>query len=111
MSRFEKKCIVCGKISEYCPHCAEYSHLPTWRAIYCGENCKKLFEISSDYWTGKISDEELKKIMGNCDLSYKEKVHHKIAEVIEKFEKIKVLIEEPVKIAYKSKKKSKRHNR
>lgn len=111
MSRFERKCIVCGKISEYCPYCAEYAHLPTWRAIYCSENCKELFDVSSDYLIGKLSDEETRQRIQECDLSYKENVHCKIAGVIEKFEQKDVLIEKPVKIQGKKKKKSKQNNR
>lgn len=107
MSKYERTCIVCGKVTEYCPYCAQYAHMPNWHTIYCSENCKELFDIVSNYKIGKLTDDEVNEQVLKCDLSYKDRLNVKIRETIEKFESKPELIEEPVKITYKPRKRTK----
>jgi hypothetical protein len=55
---------------------------PIWYNLYHNENCKNIFNAASDYLANAITKEEAKEHFDNCDLSYKEKLHHKIVEAI-----------------------------
>ena len=78
MKRDNKTCICCGKSYRYCPNCAEYEHLEKWHNLYDNENCKRLFDITSDYYAKKISSTEAKEKFEECDLSYSDKLNKSI---------------------------------
>lgn len=103
-----KTCIVCSKKYAYCNNCEEHRNLEYWHAIYCSNNCKKLFETASDYWAGAITKEEAKEQFSKCDLSYKKDLHKKIAEAIDSVQdaEVKPKTEEPVKNEFKNESKN-----
>lgn len=76
-----KKCIVCGKKYYFCVSCNE-AKLPAWHAIYCGDNCRKIYNATADFHAGLISKEDVKKMLDECDLSNKAAFHHVIREDI-----------------------------
>ena len=74
MSAKIRICSVCRKEYEYCPKCREYEHLPVWMLAFCSENCKSIFNATSDYEDGKISANEeiqLKQLMKISSLQRK----------------------------------------
>ena len=82
MGKGNKKCICCGKEYTFCLHCAEYDHFPRWMNIYHNENCKNLFNITTEYKAGNITAKEAKDGYSKCDLSYKNKLNKYIVDVI-----------------------------
>ena len=75
-------CIVCRKEYSYCGNCSEDRLKEPWHAIYHNANCKDIFNVASDYLAGLITKEEAREKFDDCDLSYKENLHHKILEAI-----------------------------
>lgn len=64
-----KKCILCGKTYTYCSRCEEFDHLPRWMEIYCSDNCKKIFNILTDYNAKILPAKEAAKRLKDCDIS------------------------------------------
>ena len=99
-----RKCICCSTEYQYCNTCSEDKSKPAWYAIYCSENCKKLFQAVSGYLANAVSIEETRARFDDCDLSYKNKLKDKFIEVInevcknknEKHEDVKLEIKEDV---------------
>lgn len=54
----QKKCIVCGKTYEYCPHCNKGSKNDRWKSSYCSENCRDIFHTCSNFEGKLLSQEE-----------------------------------------------------
>lgn len=77
-----RKCICCSEEYRYCNSCAEDRMKPVWYTLYHNENCKNVFNTASDYLANAITKEEAKEKFDKCDLSYKDKMHHKIVEAI-----------------------------
>ena len=88
MRRIEKTCICCGEKYEFCFNCSDYDNLPRWMNIYHNENCKDLFNITSDYLAGNITAEQAKEKYEKCDLSYKYKLHESIKKAINEVNKL-----------------------
>lgn len=59
----KRKCIVCGKIYQYCKGCSPDT--PSWAAIFDGQNCHDIFEVISS----SMSDSEKKELLAELDLS------------------------------------------
>ena len=66
MSNKDRHCSVCGKTYSYCPRCQEDENKPYWYFCFCSENCKEIYEVTSNFEGGKIdgitAKEELKKL-------------------------------------------------
>lgn len=77
-----RKCICCSTEYRYCNTCAEDISKPAWYAIYCSENCKKLFHAASGYHAKTATLEEVKERFNACDLSYKDKLGENFIEAI-----------------------------
>lgn len=50
-----RNCNLCGKEYRYCGNCSEFKHLPSYMVAWCGENCKDIDSILSN-WGAKIID-------------------------------------------------------
>ena len=85
-----RKCICCSTEYQYCNTCSGDSSKPAWYAIYCSENCKKLFQAVSGYIANAVSLEDTRKRFDDCDLSYKNKLKDKFIEVINEVYKNKI---------------------
>lgn len=81
--RNNKTCIVCSKQYTFCTGCSEFDSEPRWKAIYCDENCKKLFEYASGFLAGEITKAQAKAGFDSCDLSYKASIHPSIQKAID----------------------------
>lgn len=77
-----RKCICCSTEYRYCNTCSEDSSKPSWYAIYCSENCKKLYQAVSGYLANAVSLEETRARFDDCDLSYKHKLKSNFIETI-----------------------------
>lgn len=38
-----RKCICDGTEYEYCPDCTKFSNAPTWKASFCSEKCRNIY--------------------------------------------------------------------
>nr|DAN73446.1 MAG TPA: DNA gyrase inhibitor [Caudoviricetes sp.] len=64
-----RTCSVCRKTYKYCLKCREYESLPTWMFAFCSENCKDIYNITSDYEDKRVTADEAKKQLDKLDLS------------------------------------------
>lgn len=56
-----RTCCVCHKEYSFCPVCnSEDRNKPTWYFAYCGENCRDIYKVTSDYEGGRIKADEAK---------------------------------------------------
>lgn len=77
-----RTCVCCSDQYTYCNTCKEHKSEPTWKAVWCSENCKNIFMAVTDYLAKEISKSEAKQILDKCDLSHKEKFDKKIVDTI-----------------------------
>ena len=77
-----RKCICCSTEYRYCNSCQEDRNKEPWHAIYCSENCKKLFHAASGYHAQTATIEEVRARFDECDLSYKDKLNENFIEAI-----------------------------
>ena len=63
MARYDRSCILCGKVYEYCNSCSAFQDKPVWMFSYCSEDCKDITSLLTDYIYNKISKEEVKQII------------------------------------------------
>lgn len=68
-----RKCIVCRKEYNYCPHCGHDNSSETWRNSFCSENCRSIFKVCKDYVDKEIKPAEAKKKLEGLNLSRLEK--------------------------------------
>lgn len=87
MIKNNKVCILCGERYSFCSRCEEFDHLPRWMAIYCSDNCKKIFDTISAYNMKLKTKKEAAKILKECDLSrkseFKESCQKYIDEILD----------------------------
>ena len=68
-----RMCCVCHKEYSFCPVCNPEDRLkPTWHFAYCSENCKDIYNITSSFEDGRMTDIEAKAKLEKLDLSRKE---------------------------------------
>ena len=60
MARYDRSCILCGKVYEYCNSCSAFQDKPVWMFSYCSED---------DYIYNRVSKEDVKKIIDTKDTS------------------------------------------
>lgn len=52
-----RMCCVCHKEYTFCPVCNPEDRLkPTWYFAYCSENCKDIYDVTSSFEDGRLSD-------------------------------------------------------
>lgn len=64
-----RRCCVCGKEYKYCNQCLSDKNKPTWMFAWCSENCKDIYNATSDFEDGNITANEAKAKLDNLDLS------------------------------------------
>ena len=69
MAKYNRICLTCKSQYSYCPSCSADKAKPTWMNIYCSENCRTLFNASSDFFAGDMTKEQAKEIVDKADLS------------------------------------------
>ena len=65
-------CCVCHKEYPFCLCNPEDRLKPTWHFAYCSENCKDIYNITSSFENGRMTDIEAKEKLNKLDLSRKE---------------------------------------
>lgn len=48
MATGDRQCIVCGKKYHFCYHDIESKCAPSWKVIYCSEECKNKSKIRKE---------------------------------------------------------------
>lgn len=69
MAKVNRVCIICHEKYSYCPTCASDAKKPTWMSIFCGENCRNLYNVINDYNHKLLSKEEAFDKLNKLDLS------------------------------------------
>ena len=69
MARYDRSCILCGKVYEYCNSCSAFQDKPVWMFSYCSEDCKDITSLLTDYIYNKLSKEEVKQGIEGKDTS------------------------------------------
>lgn len=79
-----RTCLACGKKYEYCGSCPTSVNLPVWKNIFDTENCKIIFENTSDFIQGVISKDVARKRISKCDFSikYKDNIQKHINDIM-----------------------------
>ena len=72
-----RKCILCGKEYKYCKSCSKDTKKETWHTLYDTENCKNISKALTDYNFKKITKEEARDILSQCDLTIKLNDHYR----------------------------------
>mgnify|MGYP003301302184 CR=1 FL=1 len=91
----DRKCIVCPDKHhyKYCSNCSGYNSKETWRFLFCGENCRGIYDIATRFVSGKITGLQAKKELKNFDLSDLEnisyyRVNMKIGDVYQEIDSL-----------------------
>ena len=86
MSKANVTCKTCGKEYFFCSHCEKSLNSPQWMLMWHDLNCKKVFEIASDYVQKRISKSEARSRLKDCDMSvyytFKENIRIILEEIM-----------------------------
>ena len=74
-----RKCVCCGKEYYFCPSCSSSAKEPSWKTIYCSNNCRKVFMTVTDFNYKEITKEQAVENLKKCDLNYPFKASIKLA--------------------------------
>ena len=66
---YERTCIVDNTKYEYCSKCGRFNSSETWRYLFCGENCKEIWNVMDKFMAKKIEGREAYNMLNECDLS------------------------------------------
>lgn len=70
MKRQSRTCACCRREYKYCPKCSTKDReKPLWYFSFCSENCKKIFDIASDFELNHISAKDAEEMVNKLDLS------------------------------------------
>lgn len=69
MERKLRTCAVCGTQYKFCNHCREDKNKPLWYFTFHSENCKDIYNITSDFENGEIDAKEAKEKLNKLNLS------------------------------------------
>lgn len=61
-----RTCYICNTQYNYCPRC---SNEPTWKLVYCSDNCKQIRYILDEVKAGVTKASEAKEALDKLDLS------------------------------------------
>lgn len=103
-----RMCCVCHKEYSFCPVCNPEDRLkPTWHFAYCSENCKDIYNITSSFENGRLSDIDAKAKLEKLDLNEKDNFGESYQKSIDSIMKAKpqVVTKENKKTEVKSVKK------
>ena len=67
-----RMCCVCHKEYPFCLCNPEDRLKPTWHFAYCSENCKDIYNVTSAFEDGRMTDIEAKEKLEKLDLSEKD---------------------------------------
>ena len=67
-----RMCCVCHKEYPFCLCNPEDRLKPAWHFAYCSENCKDIYNITSSFENGRLSDIDAKAKLEKLDLNEKD---------------------------------------
>lgn len=67
MGKFDRTCVICGKLYEYCTNCDRFLNYPAYMAMYCSKECVDLFDVLSSFEAGQTSKEDAQKVLQGMD--------------------------------------------
>lgn len=62
-------CVICGKSYSYCPNCGADAGKPTWYFTFCGENCKDIYNVCTQYRDKELSPTEAQAKIKKLDIT------------------------------------------
>lgn len=84
MAKVNRICKTCEKSYSYCGNCGNKNSNPAWMSTWCSENCKKVFQICSNYKQGVITREAAKKrLEKECNMRLKYTFKKSIRDIID----------------------------
>ena len=88
-----RMCCVCHKEYSFCPVCNPEDRLkPTWHFAYCSENCKDIYNITSSFENGRLSDIDAKAKLEKLDLNEKDNFGESYQKSIDSIMKAKAQV-------------------
>ena len=88
-----RMCCVCHKEYSFCPVCNPEDKLkPTWHFAYCSENCKDIYNITSSFENGRLSDIDAKAKLEKLDLNEKDNFGESYQKSIDSIMKAKAQV-------------------
>ena len=63
-----RKCLCCNSEYDFCPNCGSGRLAPAWKAAFCSETCKELWQTLSRFSMNFITKSEAKSIISELDL-------------------------------------------
>ena len=80
-----RTCVCCGKEYYFCNTCADQNKEPRWKAIYCSDNCRKIFTTITDYNYKEMTKEQAIENLNACDLNgnYKTSIANAIKTLVD----------------------------
>lgn len=63
-----RKCMCCQTEYDFCPNCGSGRLAPAWKAAFCSETCKELWQTLSRFSMNFITKSEAKSIISELDL-------------------------------------------
>ena len=79
-----RQCCVCGEKYHFCPHCPQDGRSEIWYTTFCSENCKNVYEVTSNFDDGIISKPEAKNKLLNLNLSKQDNFGESYKKVIKR---------------------------
>lgn len=64
-----RKCIFCGKVYEYCPHCRNNSNEPEWKFNFDSEKCHDIYDVVAGYGMGVKTIKDVKNVLDKYNVS------------------------------------------
>lgn len=102
MAQANRICKTCGKEYFFCTHCDKSLDSPQWMLMWHDENCKKVFEIASDYAQGRLPKDKAKKELNKCNLSvfytFKENIRNILEDIMAEEKVLEPQVDEKVSI-------------
>ena len=112
MAQTNRICKTCGKEYFFCTHCEKSLNSPQWMLMWHDENCKKVFEIASDYVQGRLSKSNAKEALSKCDLkvyyTFKENIRNIIDDIMTEEKVLEPQVEKEVTTTKKTRSNSRR---
>ncbi len=104
-----RHCCVCKQKYKFCPKCPEYQYLEPWYFSFCSENCRNIYDVTSKYENGQITDANAKERIQTINLSkienFGDSYKTTIAKIMNVVNERKAIekTKEPIKIANEEK--------
>lgn len=96
MERKLRMCSTCRSEYRFCPRCNEDKDKPNWYFAFCSENCKDIYDITSNYSWGNISEKEAKEKLSKLNLSKINNFGESYQNTIAKINSYEDIVEKPV---------------